>query len=162
MELPDSLKILWAGEQYGAVHLNVNGMTSIVMKMPRAEAESFRAARTLARLELHRHPAAPVFRMYFEFQDQPGSPFAGDTFFNIMAELDKQNLALLAAQDELVFHFFAAEDDQYIYSKTINWRETQRRQAKSLMLHGENHLKTIRRPDYTRALAEVQNQTKWE
>lgn len=157
-KLPDMLRQLWRNEEYAVTHLNVSGMSSIVMMAPASEIEDFRGCVTKAQMQLHLQPLAPVFRMVVTFYDQPGSPFGLETFYNIGRESDPSdllNVELLGRQDELVFHLFKSGNHEYAYSKTINWRQKQRREIKRMLSQAQKHLGKIERSDFDRAKAVV-------
>ena len=155
-ELHPEMAAIWKLFDYGVVHVNVNGMTSIVMQCPRQDAELWRGVKVMAQLELHRRKTAPVFRLHMKFQEGGGNYFNFETFFDINKPEDKENLRLLSVQDELIFHFFESGSQDYIYSKTINWRQQQRQETANMLKQGERELSRIEHFDFMKARAEVE------
>lgn len=155
MKLPTDLEKHWSRQDYAATHYNVSGMSSIILMAPSADLESFRACVVKAQMELHRESAAPVFRLAVTFYDRPGQPFSFETFYNIKAESDRLNIELLGRQDELVFHMFDAATQEYVYSKTINWRQKQRRDIWRMLKLADAHALSIADYDFMAAKAKV-------
>lgn len=109
------------------------------------------------------YDTGPVFRLYFEFRNQftGDAIYSGDTFLNPVSLADRKLIRNLANQEELRFHFFNADDVDYVGSKAIRWNPATAKDIGKMLTDMLARLALIHpeKLDYAASLAAIQAET---
>jgi hypothetical protein len=106
-ELPPALAEFLAGEQYAMVTARSDRGAVYVVKVPDADIRSMAGPVPIEVMhELYQHPLAPVVRTVVRVFDQPQSPLALESFFNLADESQWAEYASLSEQQHLTFLFY--------------------------------------------------------
>jgi hypothetical protein len=105
--LPPELTAFLQESEYVCVSETIAQGTVLVIKIPTADIESVRGpVPILLQQALYSHPAAPVIQMVVHIFDQPASPLALETFFNVAEPAQRDRYAALATQTTLPLLFY--------------------------------------------------------
>jgi hypothetical protein len=105
--LPPELAAFLRESEYACVSETTDQGTVLVIKVPTADLESLRGAvPILLQQALYSHTAAPVIQMVVHIFDQPASPLALETFFNVAEPAQHERYAALATQTTLPLLFY--------------------------------------------------------
>jgi hypothetical protein len=105
--LPPELAAFLRESAYVCVSETTDQGTVMVIKVPTADLESLRGpVPILLQQALYAHPAAPVIQMTVHIFDQPASPLALETFYNIADPAQHERYAALATQTHLPLLFY--------------------------------------------------------
>jgi hypothetical protein len=103
---PELAAFLWESA-YVCVSEAADQGTVLVIKAPTADLESLRGpVPILLQQALYAHPAAPVIQTTVHIFDQPASPLALETFYNIADPVQHERYAALATQTILPLLFY--------------------------------------------------------
>lgn len=135
--------LAWPGAT--AVAAEIGGLTAIIVKCERADAQSaHRPGVTVAvRAEMGLYPSGPVCRLVVEVRDRPDHPLRFDTFLNPASLQDRVLLwHLSSTQDMFDLHFFDLTL-HYQYTKRIPWRTVIRADLSDQLDLAAEHLDSI-------------------